>query len=369
MVLSGDNTPSVTAAVSAGTGGPRLLDVAAVLHLPFWGICLAAQGPIPKAGRARARLRMSVAEEPGLALPPVFLLTAARSGSTLLRFILDSHPDLACPPELDIAVGCAYLARSWTVLGRAVASRPGAPAAGPADGGPVLPAEGRAALRGTADAVLGHYLRSTGKRQVCDKSLSTVYYAALMAEIYPEAKFICLYRHGMDVIASYVSAMPWGLSQPAVPQPEFLPVHGYIARNPGNSVAAVAEYWADCTQRAARFEGENPGRCHRVRYEDLVEDPEGVTAGVLSFLGVAQVPGITGDCFRVSHDQGPSDSKIWSTRQVRKDSVGSGVAVPAARLAGRARADVNGMLSVLGYRIVDDQWNDPGDRRDPRARP
>jgi protein-tyrosine sulfotransferase len=296
----------------------------------------------------------------------VFLLTAARSGSTLLRFILDSHPDLACPPELDVAVSCAYLARSWSVLGQAVATRPGAPAAGPGAGRAVLPAEGLAALRGAADAVLGYYARSTGKSRVCDKSLSTVYYAALMAQIYPEAKFICLYRHGMDVVASYVSAMPWGLSQSADPQPEFLPVHGYIARNPGNSVAAVAEYWADCAQRAVAFEGQHAGRCHRVRYEDLVEDPEGITAGVLAFLGVAPAPGITDDCFRVSHDQGPSDFKIWSTRRVRADSVGSGVLVPAARLPGPARAEVNGMLAVLGYRLVDDQWNASGDRRDPR---
>ena len=31
---------------------------------------------------------------------PVFILTTSRSGSTLVRFILDSHPDLACPPEI-----------------------------------------------------------------------------------------------------------------------------------------------------------------------------------------------------------------------------------------------------------------------------
>jgi hypothetical protein len=29
--------------------------------------------------------------------------------------------------------------------------------------------------------------------------------------IYPEARFLCLYRHPMDVIASGVEACPWGL--------------------------------------------------------------------------------------------------------------------------------------------------------------
>jgi hypothetical protein len=40
---------------------------------------------------------------------PVFILTASRSGSTLLRFILDSHPDLARPPETLIGSSCAAM--------------------------------------------------------------------------------------------------------------------------------------------------------------------------------------------------------------------------------------------------------------------
>jgi protein-tyrosine sulfotransferase len=298
----------------------------------------------------------------GTSRPPVFILTAARSGSTLLRFILDTHPDLACPPETDVGVACGNLAHAWEVIGRAMASRGGLQ---PQPGS--LPAGALPAVREAADAILDAYLHSTGKRQVCDKSLSTIYYAGLMAEIYPEARFICLYRHCMDVITSYVSAMPWGLGEPAPGQPAFLPMHGYVARNPGNSVAAVAEYWLDCARRAADFEERHPGRCLRVRYEDLVENPEGAIAGVLSFLGLAPDPGIVDACFRTSHDRGPSDFKIWNTRRVQRNSVGSGVIVPAARLAGPVREGVNDMLSALGYRTVDEQWNASAGRRDPRA--
>src|ERR1051326_1552759 len=43
--------------------------------------------------------------------PPAFILTASRSGSTLLRFILDSHPDLACPPETMIGSTCVSMIR------------------------------------------------------------------------------------------------------------------------------------------------------------------------------------------------------------------------------------------------------------------
>ena len=47
---------------------------------------------------------------------PVFILTASRSGSTLLRFILDTHPDFACPPETMITAACVSLLRSWDIL-------------------------------------------------------------------------------------------------------------------------------------------------------------------------------------------------------------------------------------------------------------
>jgi hypothetical protein len=45
--------------------------------------------------------------------PPVFVLCGARSGSTLLRFILDAHPELACPPETNIPALCAQLSSVW----------------------------------------------------------------------------------------------------------------------------------------------------------------------------------------------------------------------------------------------------------------
>jgi hypothetical protein len=47
---------------------------------------------------------------------PVFILTMALSGSALLRFILDSHPVLACPSETAIGHARLSLLRVWHVL-------------------------------------------------------------------------------------------------------------------------------------------------------------------------------------------------------------------------------------------------------------
>jgi hypothetical protein len=51
----------------------------------------------------------------------VFVVCAGRSGSTLLRFLLDAHPDLACPPETRLPAICAQLATVWQQLAGAAA--------------------------------------------------------------------------------------------------------------------------------------------------------------------------------------------------------------------------------------------------------
>src|SRR5438045_1491056 len=45
--------------------------------------------------------------------PPIFILSDIRSGSTLLRYILDTHPDICSPGELEIGKVCESL--HWTI--------------------------------------------------------------------------------------------------------------------------------------------------------------------------------------------------------------------------------------------------------------
>jgi hypothetical protein len=44
--------------------------------------------------------------------PPLFVLSCERSGSTLLRYLIDTHPELASPGELVLGQLVATLARS-----------------------------------------------------------------------------------------------------------------------------------------------------------------------------------------------------------------------------------------------------------------
>ena len=47
-------------------------------------------------------LRPVLAEQGNGPADPVFVRCAARTGSTLPRFLLDAHPDLACRPETEL---------------------------------------------------------------------------------------------------------------------------------------------------------------------------------------------------------------------------------------------------------------------------
>jgi hypothetical protein len=278
---------------------------------------------------------------------PVFVLTSSRSGSTLLRFILDSHPELACPPETNVASACASMLRSWTILEGAGS-----------EGEPVADA-GIAVVRSAMDRLFGAYLRRRVRRRWCDKSLDTHLYAGLLMQAYPKAKFICLYRHCMDVIASGAEACPWGVHRYGF--------DSFVAQYPGNTVAAIGAYWISCAQTIMKFEEEHPSSCHRIRYEDLATAPEETAAKMFDFLGLPQVPGITGDCFKVPHESnGPGDEKIWFTGQVTASSIGRGIRVPSGALPPPLLTEINRALATLGYRQIGEGWNQALSPFDPR---
>jgi protein-tyrosine sulfotransferase len=285
---------------------------------------------------------------------PIFVLCMGRSGSTLLRFLLDAHPELACPPETSLPALCGQLAVVWSLI-------EGAPLAAERDAAPPrVPDAAVAGIRRMLDEMTGSYLARRGKRLFCDKSLGSARVAGLLTQIYPGARFVCLYRHPMDVIRSGLDACPWGLNGYGFDQ--------YIVGSPGNAVLALARYWLDNATMIREVEKEHPGHCHRVRYEDLVADPEGVMREVYEFIGVGPAPGVAGACFSGERERfGPADHKIWATSQVSGDSVGRGESVPTGLIVPPVTAAINELAATLGYLPVDAGWGTPGRAADPRV--
>jgi len=284
----------------------------------------------------------------------LFVLCMGRSGSTLLRFLLDAHPDLACPPETSLPALCGQLAVVWSLIEGA----PLSPERG--DAPPQVPDQAIAGIRRMVDDLTGSYLERRGKKQFCDKSLGSARFAELLVRVYPAARFLCLYRHPMDMIRSGLDACPWGLNGYGFEQ--------YIGGSPGNGVLALARYWLDHAAPIAVFEEQHPDRCLRVRYEDLVADPEVVAAAVYAFAGARPAPGVTRSCFSREREQfGPADHKIWATAEIRSDSVGRGESVPAGLIPPPIIAAIDDLAGKLGYLPIGEDWGTPGKPADPRV--
>jgi len=276
---------------------------------------------------------------------PLFVMCEARSGSTLLRFLLDAHPRLACPSETNLPGLCHEMVIAWSLM----TGHP-APSRLMPEQLPLLPDDVVSGLRASMDLMISAYLGRVGKTWFCDKSLGSARHAKLLLQLYPKTKFVCLYRHPMDVIASGMEACPWGLIGYG-----FDP---YIAATPGNSVLALARFWLERTAQIMSVEEDFPDHCLRVRYEDLVSDPDQVMNKVFEHLGIPPVPDIVSRCFQSEPENlGASDYKIWYTNKINSDSVGRGWKIPANLIAKPVLEGVNELSERLGYiPIRSDRW-------------
>jgi hypothetical protein len=274
-------------------------------------------------------------------IDPVFILCEARTGSTLLRLLLDCHPELTCPAETNLPALCNNMVPVWSLVTGNPVPVPNMPFEVSR-----LSQEVKQGLRKSMDLIMSAHLERSGKPRLCDKSLGSAPYAELMLQLYPQAKFLCLYRFPMDVVASAHEACPYGLSGYGYDP--------YIAASPGNSVLAVARCWLDLTADIMSAEEEFGEHCLRIRYEDLVLNPEGVMGGVFEFLGVPPVPDIAAECFSTEQERlGTADYKVWHTDRISSDSVGRGWSIPPGLISEPVLNGINELAGRLGYLQID----------------
>ena len=272
---------------------------------------------------------------------PVFVLCADQPGPALLRFLLDAHPELACPPETRLAAVCAQLAGVWSQL-------EGSPLpAGRVSGPPAIPDAALAGIRHTMNRMMAPYLGRRGKQRYCDQSRGAVEQADVLRAVFPDAKFLCLYRHPLDVIASGLESSPWGLNGPGF--------DSYADLSSRNTVLAIGQFWAANAALIMAVEERFHDCSHRVRYEDLVADPEGVGDRIFRFLGVAPVPGLPQACLTAERERaGPS--RYQTGHGAQPGSVGGGWSIPAAMIGSPLTETINVLTDKLGYPRIDAHW-------------
>jgi hypothetical protein len=198
---------------------------------------------------------------------------APRSGTTLLRFMLDSHPDVAIPPETGFLAIADRLNGAGDELRRdffdAVTRFP-PEAPGWEDFG--IPAEQfRASLQeidpfSVADgyrAFYRTYAARFGKTRWGDKTPTYCLCLSTIEAVLPEAHFIHVIRDGRDVALSLREM--WF--------------------SPGRSIEVQADYWHRCVSTARR-QGTRCRKYLEVRFEDLIRNSERVLRTVCEFLGL-----------------------------------------------------------------------------------
>jgi hypothetical protein len=267
------------------------------------------------------------------------VLSHARSGSTLLRYILDTHPEVACPSELNLGSLCGALYR---VLDLTVGQHVGYPKDNVADSRVCRGME--AILR----SIISDHLSRTGKKIWCEKSADDVFHLDLLLQILPEAKFICLYRNGLDVIHSVVEAFRWGFDEKR---------NQYLLRSLDNPILAVASFWIDVTRTILAFEDAHRHQCFRLLYEELVLDHPRVLPALFDFIGIEWSADLLSRVFTTKHEPGPGDQKLRFATRIYEDLIGKGSKTPVDMFHEK-RVEIDQIHARLGYPSLAQPWPD-----------
>ena len=173
----------------------------------------------------------------------MFVLCPTRSGSTLLRCLLNAHP-LVCAPhelhltDLGVTAGSPYAQMALDVAGLSV----------------------REVEHLLWDRLLHRLLSGSGKAVLVVKTPSSVLAWERLAEAWPRARWVFLVRHPANVYASAVEAG--------------------ADRGQDELAVQVLRYLTRLEQARAGLSGPT------VRYEDLTADPVRVTHELCDFLQV-----------------------------------------------------------------------------------
>lgn len=185
---------------------------------------------------------------------PVFILSAARSGSTLLRAILGSHSRLYAPPELPLMHLEARAETRWIQTSLKAL---------------YLTKEELDHM--LWDRVLADALARSGKPVIVVKTPSNVLLWQRIAVCWPDARFIFLLRHPAAVVASLRASWDPGW-------------------HPGRG-GGIDEVVDDSLRYMTKVEEARRALAgHTVRYESLTADPETVVGGLCRFLDVEFEP-------------------------------------------------------------------------------
>jgi hypothetical protein len=244
--------------------------------------------------------------------PPegIIILGAPRSGTTLLRRLLDAHPRIACPGETNVFTACGRFLRSERIAeGVRIGVLDGLGYAGFSQDD-VL-----ARLRDFAFSFHREYAQRQGKpRWAAKTAFDAFYLEEIEALCGTQVSFICIQRHGLDVACS--------IQELCEKNGGYLhELHDYVRRYP-IMLEAFAHAWVDVTHAIEAFAQRHPQNALLIRYEDLTTETDATMRRVMTFLGEAWDVGFTAGALEKRSNLGLGDWKTYARTAIDESSVG-----------------------------------------------
>lgn len=288
---------------------------------------------------------------------PTFLMCSERSGSNLLRCMLDAHHAIAAP--MPVHLGRDLLRRAfaygdlndddrWDRFTDHALSLIEA-----AMGDPLIDVDADELRGGPRDAVevYRHIYASVGAMHVVIKENHAHQIAPLLLQGFSDARFLWQVRDPRDYIASCKAIGLYG------------------------SITHAIDTWLRDQEGAARLHHAlGDSRVFPIRYEDLVRKPERVLPAVCAFIGVS-FDGAMLDYHRTPRAKKAAEaSERW--KNVAKPPMREAIGRFARRLTRSERRAVEqrlgGFMRLLGYtpleRTMARRWLPAGGRLNPGER-
>lgn len=269
-------------------------------------------------------------------LEGIVILGHPRSGTTLLRRLLNGHEHLFCPGETHVLNSAArFIQSEKTALGLDMGVLSGLSFAGIREQSVIDN------LREFSFSLLRQAAKEQGNVRWVEKTAADSFYINEIETIFAKhCYFIGIVRHGLDVAISSKgysdsAGMYLNMFKPFIAQYE-------------QPLEAMLRSWISVTENLLQFAQRNQKNCILIRYEDLLDEPEEVLANLMDFIGEPFSKDMMSVGLNNTKDVGLSDYKCLQQTKISKSSTNRWQQIAPHQLHHLAQI-ANPLLTQLGY--------------------